>query len=459
MSVERSGLTVVNDSDKKESNRRMTKAPISLQDLRKRIYIKAKAEPQWRFWGLYVHVCKLETLQEAYAMARKNNGAPGIDGVTFAAIEQSGVEEFLLQIRDELVEFRYLPLAVRKKEIPKDGGKFRVLSIPAICDRVVQGALKLILEPIFEADFQPGSYGYRPQRTAQQAVLRVDDAIMRGKKRIIDLDLKAYFDSVQHDVLLSKMARRVQDPDVLRLLKLILKSTGKQGVPQGGVISPVLSNLYLNEVDRMLEKAKDTTRTGPYTHVEYARYADDMVILIDAHPQNDWLLGAVDKRLRQELEKLRVEINEEKSRVVDLRNDESFAFLGFEYRLIPGRSGKLRLQVTPKQKKRVALFTKLREVFRQNVSQPVQGVIAEINPILRGWVNYFRIGNSSRCFSMVKRWVERKIRRHMMSARQRRGMGWKRWSTQWIHGTLGVFNDYHLRRPALWKAAPVSSAV
>ena len=273
--MERSGLTVVNNSDKKESNRRMIKAPISLQDLRKRIYIKAKADPAWRFWGLYVHVCKLETLQEAYLMAKKNDGAPGIDGVTFAAIEQSGVGEFLLQIRDELVAFQYLPLAVRKKEIPKDGGsKVRVLSIPAIRDRVVQGALKLILEPIFEADFQPGSYGYRPQRTAQQAVLRVDEAIMRGKKRIIDLDLKAYFDSVRHDVLLSKVARRVQDPDILRLLKLILKSTGKQGVPQGGVISPVLSNLYLNEVDRMLEKAKEATRRGPYTQVEYARYAD-----------------------------------------------------------------------------------------------------------------------------------------------------------------------------------------
>ena len=434
----------------------MTKAPIGLQDLRKRIYIKAKAEPQWRFWGLYVHVCKLETLQEAYAMARKNNGAPGIDGVTFAAIEQSGVEEFLLRIRDELVEFRYLPLAVRKKEIPKDGGKVRVLPIPAIRDRVVQGALKLILEPIFEADFQPGSYGYRPQRTAQQAVLRVDEAIMKGKKRVIDLDLKAYFDSVRHDVLLSKVARRVQDADVLRLLKLILKSTGKQGVPQGGVISPVLSNLYLNEVDRMVEKAIETTRTGPYTHVQYARYADDMVILIDSHPSKEWLLTAVGKRLRQELAKLGVEINEEKSRVVDLRNDESFAFLGFEYRYVPGRNGKLRLQLTPKQKKRVALFAKLKEVFRQNVSQPVQGVIAEINPILRGWVSYFRIGNSSRCFSMVKRWVERKIRRHMMSARQRRGMGWKRWSTQWIHGTLGVFNDYRLRRPALRKAVPVT---
>ena len=454
--MERSGLTAVSNSDKKEGNRRMTKAPIGLQDLRKRIYIKAKAEPEWRFWGLYVHVCKLETLQEAYLMAKKNDGAPGIDGMTFAAIEQSGVEGFLEQIRNELVEFRYLPLAVRKKEIPKADGKMRVLSIPAIRDRVVQGALKLILEPIFEADFQPGSYGYRPKRTAQQAVLRVEEAITQGKTRVVDLDLKAYFDSVRHDVLLTKVAARVNDDDVMHLLKLILKSTGKRGVPQGGVISPVLSNLYLNEVDRMLEKAIETTRTGPYTHVEYARYADDLVILIDAHPLNDWLLGAVDKRLRQELAKLGVEINEEKSRVVDLRKDESFAFLGFEYRYLPGRSGKLRLQVTPKQKKRVALFAKLKEVFRRHVSQPVEGVITEINPILRGWVNYFRIGNSSRCFSMVKRWVERKIRRHMLSAQNRLGMGWKRWSTQWIHGTLGVFNDYHLRRPAVRKAVPVS---
>ena len=155
--MEPSGLTVVNDSDKKEGKRRMTKAPIGLQDLRKRIYIKAKAEPEWRFWGLYVHVCKLETLQEAFLMAKRNDGAPGIDGVTFAAIEQGGVEGFLEQIRNELVEFRYLPLAVRKKEIPKDGGnKLRVLSIPAIRDRVVQGALKLILEPIFEPTFNRG---------------------------------------------------------------------------------------------------------------------------------------------------------------------------------------------------------------------------------------------------------------------------------------------------------------
>jgi RNA-directed DNA polymerase len=434
----------------------MTNAPITLQDLRKRIYIKAKAEPEWRFWGLYVHVCKLETLQEAYLMAKSNNGAPGIDGVTFAAIEQGGVEGFLAQIRNELVAFRYLPLAVRKKEIPKDGGKVRVLSIPAIRDRVVQGALKLILEPIFEADFQPGSYGYRPQRTAQQAVLRVEEAIKQGKTRIVDLDLKAYFDSVRHDVLLSKVALRVNDSDVMHLLKLILKSTGKRGVPQGGVISPVLSNLYLNELDRMLEKAIETTRRGPGAQVEYARYADDMVILIDPHPRSEWLLRAVNKRLREELAKLRVEINEEKSRVVDLRKGESFAFLGFECRLLPGVSGKQRVRVTPKQKKRVALFAKLREVFRRQVSHPVRGVIDEINPILRGWVNYFRIGHSSRCFGMVKDWVGKKIRRHLMRSRQRDGMGWKRWSRQWIYGSLGLFNDYRLRRPALRKAMPAS---
>jgi len=275
----------------------MTKASINLQDLRRRIYIKAKADKTWRFWGLYVHVCKMETLREAYKMAKRNNGAPGIDGVTFEAIESSGAEAFLQQIRDELVSGTYRPTRNRKQEIPKGNGKYRTLGIPAIRDRVVQGALKLILEPVFEADFQDGSYGYRPKRTAHQAVNRVAKAVVENKTRVIDVDLKAYFDTVRHDLLLKKVAERVNDNDVMRLLKLILKASGKRGVPQGGVISPLLANLYLNEVDKMLERAKEVTQKGQYTYIEYARFADDLVILVDSYPRWDWLEKAVCKRL------------------------------------------------------------------------------------------------------------------------------------------------------------------
>src|SRR5450631_1630882 len=211
MRMERRDLAVCSDSDDMEGRGEMIKAPINLQDLRRSLYVKAKAEPAWRFWGLYIHVCKMETLHEAYRMAKSNNGAPGIDGVTFEAIEESGEERFLRQIRDELVTHTYRPLRARRKEIPKDGGKVRVLSIPAIRDRVVQGALKLILEPIFEADSQPGSYGYRPKRTAHQAVDRVAKAIVEHKLCVIDFDLRAYFDTVRHDVLLAKVARRIDD--------------------------------------------------------------------------------------------------------------------------------------------------------------------------------------------------------------------------------------------------------
>jgi len=434
----------------------MTKAPISLQDLRRSLYVKAKAEPSWRFWGLYVHVCKMETLREAYRMARSNNGAPGIDGVTFEAIEENGAESFLVQIRDELVTNTYRPMQARKKEIPKDGEKkVRVLSIPAIRDRVVQGALKLILEPIFEADFQAGSYGYRPKRTAHEAVARVARAIVEEKTRIIDLDLASYFDNVQHSLLLEKVARRVHDDAVMHLLKMILKATEKKGVPQGGVISPLLSNLYLNEVDRMLEKAVDTTRRGKSTNVQYARFADDLVILIDAERRSDWLVKAIDQRLREEFAKLRVAINEDKSRVVDLKKGESFTFLGFEYRRVLSLQRKWRPHYAPKLKKRTALFEKLREIFRQHISWPVEKVIEKINPILRGWVNYFRVGHSSICFGGVKRWVEEKVRQHLMRARGRKGFGWKRWSSEWLYDQLGLFNNYQLVR---WSGAKVAPA-
>jgi RNA-directed DNA polymerase len=319
---------------------------------------------------------------------------------------------------------------------------------------VVQGALKLILEPIFEADFQDGSYGYRPKRTAHQAVQRVAEAIVSNKTHVIDVDLAAYFDTVRHDILLRKVAERVNDDQVLSLLKRILKASGKRGVPQGGVISPLLSNVYLNEVDRMLERAKEVTRRGRYVYIEYARFADDLVILVDGYRQWNWLKDAAWQRLVEELAKLDVQLNHDKTRRLDLTTGTCFSFLGFDFRRVKTLRGVWGVRYEPRMKARTALLQRLREVFRRFRSQPIDRVISLINPILRGWVNYFRMGHSSRCFGYVRDWVEKKIRRHLMRARQRQGFGWKRWSRQWLYRTLGLYAGYRvgLRSP---KALPV----
>jgi len=433
----------------------MTKSSIELQDLRKKIYIKAKAEKTWKFWGLYVHICKTETLRAAYEMARKNQGAPGIDGVTFAAIAESGLEEFLEGIREELVQGTYLPMKSREKEIDKGNGKTRTLKIPSIRDRVVQGAVKLILEPIFESDFMDGSYGYRPRRTAHQAVHRVGVAVNAGKIRVLDLDLKSYFDTIRHDILLKKIASRVEDKKVLRLIKLILKAGGKRGSSQGGVCSPLFSNIYLTEVDKMLEKAKEVTRRDTYTHMEYARFADDIVVLIDQHPKWDWLVPAVEKRLREELEKVTVEINQEKTKIVNLKEGGTFSFLGFDFCKRKNWEGRTVVVRTPRRKAKTALKLKIKEIFKRNKARPVGGIIEQINPILRGWTNYFRIGNSAKCFNHIKNWVEKKIRWHLMRSRQRKGFGWKRWSSEWIYRILGLFNDYNIQYFQQAKVSPV----
>lgn len=426
----------------------MIKATINLQELRRKIYLKAKSEPSHRFWGLYVHLCKMETLRASYQLCKSNHGSAGIDGVTFEQVDQQGVEEFPRQIQQELQAGTYFPDRNRIRHISKGNGKkgTRQLGIPTIKDRVVQGAVKLILEPVFEADFQPGSYGYRPKRTAHQAVERVAQAIVTEKTRVIDLDLRSYFDTIGHALLLEKIASRIDDAKVMHLLKRMLKVNGKQGVPQGGVISPLLSNIYLNEVDKMLEKAIETTREGKYTHIAYARFADDLVILVDFHRRWDWLFEGVQRRLREELAQLGVAIHEEKTKVVDLRQGERFGFLGFDFRRNVNAAGKGWPHYQPQMAKRTELLRKLKALIKGHISQPIGRVTHLINPILRGWVNYFRIGHSSRCFGYVKDWVAKKLRRFMMRARKRKGFGWKRWSRTWLYKQLGLYSDYKVVR-------------
>jgi group II intron reverse transcriptase/maturase len=240
----------------------MIKALSSLPDLRRRIDDKAKSEKTPRFWGLFVHVAKGETLAEAYQQAKRNGGAPGRDGRTFADIEAEGLEPFLLALRDELLTGTYQPQANRVVEIPKGEGKVRKLQIPGIRDRVVQGALKLILEAIFEADFCPNSYGYRPRRSPHQALAEVRRSVVRRMTTVIEVDVARYFDTIRHDILLQQIARRVQDPAILHLVKQTLKAGGKLGGPQGGPVSPLAATIYLNEVDWAFDGIRRQTAQG-----------------------------------------------------------------------------------------------------------------------------------------------------------------------------------------------------
>ena len=259
--------------------------------------------------------------------------------------------------------------------------------------------------------------------------------------------LHAFFDNVRHHVLLAKVAQRLNDAEVMHVLKSILKVSGSKGGPQGGVISPWLSHLYLTEGERMLERATEGTRRGAYTYLEYARFADDLVMLGDASRDHDGLLHMVDTRLRQEWASLQVAINAEKSRIVDLAHGETFSFLGFDFRRVKSRRGVWRPWYTPRQKKRTARLRKLKDIFRRYESQPVARGVDLINPILRGWVRYCAMGDSSRCFGLIKDWVEKKVRRHLMRARNRQGFGWKRGSRRWLYDTLRLFNAYRVRRP------------
>jgi group II intron reverse transcriptase/maturase len=343
----------------------MIKAPIGLQELRRRIYRKAKSEPTHRFWGLFVHVTKLETLHEAYRVAKRNGGAPGLDGQTFEAIEEEGRWRFLAELQRELLSGSYHPQANRRVDIPKGNGRFRTLQMPCICDRVVQGALKLILEAIFEADFCDNSYGYRPGRSPQQALAHVRRSVLRRMVTVIDGDVSSYFDTIRHSVLLDQIAKRVQDPQVLHLIKQIIKVGGNMGVPQGGPLSPLAANIYLNEVDWGFDAIRRKTAQGDYEAVKYHRFADDIVITISGHPsKRGWAQRAL-QRLQEYLEPLGVRFNPEKTKMVDTLKGDAFSFLGVDLRRVDRRQGGGHfILMTPKKSARLAIKAKIRESIR-----------------------------------------------------------------------------------------------
>jgi RNA-directed DNA polymerase len=424
----------------------MTKPSINLQELRRRIYRKAKAEKTWRFWGLYVHVTRAETLREAYREAKANDGAPGLDGVSFEDIEAQGVEKFLAAIRQELLTGTYQPSKNRRVEIPKGNGKTRKLGIPTIKDRVVQGAVKLILEPIFEADFHISSFAYRLRRTAHQALDRVVHGLVQGLTQVIDVDLKGYFDNIRHHLLLRKLAMRIEDPAILHLVKQILKANGKRGVPQGGVLSPLLANLYLNDLDKAMEEEMvKRRREGKWERVIYTRYADDMVVLVDGYPQWRPHVAMIRKRLQEELKKVDVEINEEKTQVVDYARGGSFGFLGFDLREGRNRFGKRFVLRTPMRRKQSDLIKRVGRILKFSRHRKLRDVLEQIRPVIVGWVNYFRVGNARRAFGWIRFEMMRKIRRFAMKQKGRRGCGWKRWSNEAIYKEWGLVNDYRVQ--------------
>jgi RNA-directed DNA polymerase len=426
----------------------MSKAPISLQELRRRIYHKAKSEATHRFWGLFVHVTKLGTLHEAYRVAKRNGGAAGIDGQTFEAIEQAGRWRFLAALQQELRSGSYQPQANRRVDIPKGNGKSRTLQIPCIRDRVVQGALKLILEAIFEADFCENSYGYRPKRSPRQALAQVRRSVLRRMFMVIDVDLSSYFDNIRHSVLLDRIAKRVQDPQVLRLIKQIVKVSGNSGVPQGGPLSPLAANIYLNEVDWTFDAIRRKTAEGKYEAVNYHRFADDIVITVSSHPsKRGWAQRAL-HRLQEALAPLGVSLNPEKTKMVDTLTGDAFGFLGFDLRRVRRRHGEGHfILITPKKSARLTIKAKIREIIRQAGATPLKEVIARLNQALEGWVNYFRCGHASRAFSDVRDYVEMTVRT-LLSRRKRRhkrGIGWQRWSSVYLYEVLGLFWAWKVR--------------
>jgi RNA-directed DNA polymerase len=419
--------------------------PGKIRELQIKLYRKAKNEPEYRFYQLYDKVYREDILDHAYELARANDGAPGVDGESFEDIESRGLGEWKDGLREELRNKTYQPQPVRRVMIPKPGGGERPLGIPTIRDRVAQTAAKLILEPIWEAELEPNAYGYRPRKSAQGAIRKVEELLHEGYTDVVDADLSKYFDTIPHSELLQCVARRIVDRCMLHLIKMWLKvaveerdGNGKRrltggkdhdrGTPQGGVISPGLANLYMN---RML-KGWRQNRRGEQFRAQMVNYADDFVILSrgKAAEALEWTRGV--------LERLELTLNEKKTSVRNAR-EERFDFLGYTFgpHYSP-RTGREYIGHSPSKKSVSRIKTKVGDLLVPGNMEPWEKVSERLNQILKGWRAYFGCGSTSKAYRAVDEHVYDKVRHFLRRRHKVSSQGTSQFPAERVFGSMGV---------------------
>lgn len=440
-SAEQRGITLILPPKEQGTGRlpkRLLTPIVKVQELQRGLYLKAKRKEALRFYSLYDKVYRWDILLEAWKRVRANKGCAGADGKMIEEIKEKGTEQFLKEIQKDLKEKKYRPQDIKRVYIPKPNGDKRPLGIPTVKDRVIQMAVKIVIEPIFEANFQDCSYGFRPKRSAHQALKKVKGLLNKGYIQVIDADLKSYFDTIPHNRLLKLIAKRIADRNILKLISLWLKASvvsegailrnSITGTPQGGVISPLLANIYLNELDRIWQ-----VRYERKLNAHLIRYTDDFVILTPRQPEE------ILKTLQMIIKELNLNLNEEKTRILNMQKDK-LTFLGFSFKKIYDRRKRTKYIICfPSAKAMRSIKNRVRELTSYRIPEKVEVIISRLNPVVRGWANYFIEGNSSKWFCKLRHYIENKVRRFLQKRKLRDGFGYKQYPHQYLYKELGLY--------------------